>query len=91
MIIIKCFSDLMFPCKPSSVKQILKLPEKDDKKLSRFKQYLVIKRRLSEKFVTGLINSEKLYADIRGNAVFLLLGKKKRVVGAELRGTSYKK
>jgi len=79
------------PCKPSSVKQILKLPEKDDKKLSRVKQYLVIKRCLSEKLVTGLINSEKLYADIRGNAVFLLLGKKKKIVGAELRGTSNKK
>ena len=36
------------PCKSFSVKQILKLPEKDDKKLSRVKQYLVIKRCLSE-------------------------------------------
>ena len=79
------------PCKSSSVKQILKLPEKNDKKLPRIKRYLVIKRCLSEKLVTGLINSEKLYADIRGNAVFLLLGKKKRIVGAELRGTSNKK
>jgi hypothetical protein len=29
----------------------------------------------------------KLYADKKGNAVFLLLGKEKKVVGAELRGT----
>ena len=78
-------------CKSYPVKQILKLPEKDDKQLHRVKQYLVNKRCLSEKLVTGLINSEKLYADIRGNAVFLLLGKKMRVVGAELRGTYNKK
>ena len=78
-------------CKSYPVKQILKLPEKDDKQLPRVKQYLVNKRCLSEKLVTGLINSKKLYADIRGNAVFLLLGKKMRVVGAELRGTYNKK
>ena len=36
-----------------------------------------------------LIRSGKLYADNRGNAVFLLLGKEKKVVGAELRGTTH--
>ena len=38
--------------------------------------------------INFLINSGKLYADNRGNAVFLLLGKEKKVVGAELRGTN---
>jgi len=35
-----------------------------------------------------LINSGKLYADNRGNAVFLLLGKERKVIGAELRRTN---
>jgi len=35
----------------------------------------------------ALIASGKLYADGRGNAVFLLLGKENTPVGAELRGT----
>jgi len=34
-----------------------------------------------------LIDAGRLYADRWGNAVFLLLGKDQRVVGAELRGT----
>ena len=37
---------------------------------------------------TTLITSGRLYADRRGNAVFLLLGKAGQPVGAELRGTS---
>ena len=36
-----------------------------------------------------LIRSGKLYADKRSNAVFLLLGKEKKVVGAEIRGTNH--
>jgi hypothetical protein len=38
-----------------------------------------------------LIRSGKLYADERGNAVFLLPGKEKKVAGAELRGTTCSK
>ena len=41
-----------------------------------------------EKLIDFLISCGKLYADNRANAVFLLLGKEKRVVGAELRGTT---
>lgn len=75
------------PIKSQAVKKILELPEKDNKKLPQIAQYLINRRRLPEELIKNLIKSEKLYADIRGNAVFLLLGKKKGVVGAELRGT----
>ena len=75
------------PIKSHPLKQKLKFPQKDDKKLPQVTQYLINRRYLPEELIKNLINSKKLYADIRGNAVFLLLGKKKRVVGAELRGT----
>jgi 5S rRNA maturation endonuclease (ribonuclease M5) len=79
------------PNKSRPVKQILKLPQKDDKKLPQVQQYLINRRCIPEELIKNLIQSKKIYADIRGNAVFLLLGKKKRVVGAELRGTCNQK
>lgn len=79
------------PIKSHPAKQRLKLPQKDDKKLPQVSQYLINHRCLPEELIKNLIKSKKLYADIRGNAVFLLLGKKKRVVGAELRGTCNQK
>ena len=75
------------PIKSHPLKQSLKLPQKDDKKLLLVTQYLINRRCLPEELIQNLIRSKKLYADIRANAVFLLLGKKKRIVGAELRGT----
>ncbi len=68
-------------------KQILKLPQRDDAKLPQVIHYLTNQRRIPEKLINNLIESGKLYADVRANAVFLLLGKKKTIVGAELRGT----
>jgi len=65
----------------------LALPVKNDGALSRVNRYLTEQRRLPSKLINTLIQSGKLYADNRANAVFLLLGKKKAVVGAELRGT----
>ena len=76
--------------KPHPAKSILKLPQKDNKKLPQVVQYLINKRGIPKKLIQNLINSNKLYADIRAKAVFLLLGKKKRIAGAELRGTSNK-
>jgi len=75
------------PNRSHSLMQTLKLPQKDDKKLPQVTRYLRDKRRIPRELIENLIESSKLYADIRGNAVFLLLGNKKRVVGAELRGT----
>lgn len=79
------------PIKSHPVKQSLKLPQKDDQKLPQITQYLINRRCIPKELIQNLIRSKKLYADIRGNAVFLLLGKKKRVVGAELRGTYNRK
>jgi 5S rRNA maturation endonuclease (ribonuclease M5) len=68
-------------------KRVLKLPQRDDRNLPRVVHYLTHQRCIPEKVVNNLVESGKLYADAKANAVFLLLGKKKSIVGAELRGT----
>ena len=71
----------------SSPKQF-KLPQRNDRKLLQVIQYLKNQRHIPQELIKNLILSEKLYADDKANAVFILLGKKKRIAGAELRGTS---
>jgi hypothetical protein len=70
-----------------SLKYSLKLPQKDDKNLQLITRYLCDERCIPQELINNLIQSGKLYADVRGNAVFILLGKEKKIVGAELRGT----
>ena len=70
-------------------KSILQLPKNDGIKLSQVINYLVKIRSIPLSLINSLIHSGKLYADTKGNAVFLLLGKEKKVVGAELRGTNH--
>lgn len=66
----------------------LRLPVPNDRQLHRVRQYLTQCRGLSGTLLESLIQSGKLYADRRANAVFLLMaGKPTRPVGAELRGT----
>jgi hypothetical protein len=65
----------------------LTLPPPDRSRLSAVKHYLVHERAITPAMTDFLIASGKLYADRRGNAVFLLLGKENTPVGAELRGT----
>src|SRR3989475_11665430 len=65
----------------------LTLPPQDPSKLSGVKRYLVHERAITLSLIEPLIESGRLYADNRGNAVFLLLGIENRPVGAELRGT----
>ena len=65
----------------------LTLPPPDRSWLSAVKHYLVQDRAITPSITDSLIASGKLYADGRGNAVFLLLGKENTPVGAELRGT----
>lgn len=66
----------------------LRLPVPNDRMLGRVRQYLTRCRYLPASLIEPLIQSGKLYADSRGNAVFLLVaGKVNRPVGAELRGT----
>ncbi|MGH9207400.1 MAG: toprim domain-containing protein [Acidimicrobiales bacterium] len=64
------------------------LPLAADRLLGRVRQYLRQRRRLSAVLLEPLIQTGRLYADHRSNAVFLLVaGKAQRPVGAELRGT----
>jgi hypothetical protein len=66
----------------------LRLPARDDRRLGRVRQYLTQRRCLPATIIEPLIESGRLYADHRANAVFLLMaGKAQRPVGAELRGT----
>jgi len=66
----------------------LRLPLPVDHLLGRVRQYLTQRRGLAVSLIESLVQSGKLYADSRANAVFLLVaGKAQRPVGAELRGT----
>lgn len=66
----------------------LRLPVRDDRLLGRVRRYLTRRRCLAASLIEPLIESGKLYADRRGNAVFVLVaGRANRPVGAELRGT----
>jgi len=66
----------------------LRLPVPDARLLDRVRRYLTRRRRLAGSLIEPLVQSGKLYADARANAVFLLVaGKAQRTVGAELRGT----
>ncbi len=66
----------------------LRLPVPDLGNLQRVRRYLTVQRRLTDHILKPLIEAGKLYADVRGNAVFLMVaGKPNRSIGAELRGT----
>ena len=72
---------------PPPAPRRLTLPPPDRSRLAAVKHYLVHERAITPAMMDSLIASGKLYADRRGNAVFLLLGKENTPVGAELRGT----
>jgi len=66
----------------------LRLPDPNNRLLGRVRQYLMRRRGLAASLIEPLVQASKVYADNRGNAVFLLVaGKAQRPVGAELRGT----
>jgi len=66
----------------------LRLPVANGPMLGRVRHYLTGQRCLPASVLEPLVKSGKLYADDRGNAVFLLVtGKANRPIGAELRGT----
>jgi len=66
----------------------LHLPAASLTNLPRVRRYLAEQRGLSATILAALIDEGKLYADPRGNAVFLMVaGKPNRPIGAELRGT----
>lgn len=66
----------------------LRLPAASPANLQRVSRYLTEQRGLTPTILASLIDDGKLYADPRGNAVFLMVaGKPNRPIGAELRGT----
>jgi hypothetical protein len=88
------FENFALCCPPVSKpaqKPALRLPIRDDRKLAQIVNYLSDDRCVPDQLINSMINLGTLYADKRANAVFLLLGKENRVVGAELRGTSKKR
>jgi hypothetical protein len=75
------------PRSPSA--EQLRLPASSATHLDHVRQYLRQQRCLSEAILASLIDDGKVYADGRGNAVFLMVaGKPNRSIGAELRGTA---
>jgi hypothetical protein len=83
------FQDLdgRHPLAPVRTKELI-LPREDPGKLPAVKRYLTDQRSIAPSLIRHLIECGRLYADTRGNAVFPLLEKENRLVGAELRGTS---
>jgi hypothetical protein len=79
-----CREQVRPPSGPSLV-----LPPQDSSKLPGVRRYLIHDRAIAPSLIQPLIESGQLYADNRGNAVFLLLGKENTPVGAELRGTTH--
>ena len=67
------------------------LPETNERNLPIVVNYLNQNRKIPINLIRQLINSGKLYADDKANAVFPLSDKKGKIVGAELRGTSEKR
>jgi hypothetical protein len=66
----------------------LRLPAANLANLQRVRRYLTEQRGLAAGILERLIAAGKVYADQRGNAVFLMVaGKANRAIGAELRGT----
>ncbi len=66
----------------------LRLPAANLANLQRVRRYLTEQRGLAADILEPLIATGNVYADQRGNAVFLMVaGKPNRAIGAELRGT----
>jgi len=66
----------------------LRLPVAHLANLERVRRYLIEQRCLAAGILEPLVDAGKVYADPRGNAVFLMVaGKANRPIGAELRGT----
>jgi hypothetical protein len=65
----------------------LRLPSADRTQFERVRRYLHRKRGVPSALFEPLVETGALYAEARGNAVFLLLDEAGLPVGAELRGT----
>jgi hypothetical protein len=76
-----------FPPQATPRTRSLALPPPMADNWSRVERYLVEERKLPAVLLQPLVQSGALYADARGNAVFLLSDTAAIPVGAELRGT----
>jgi Protein of unknown function (DUF3991)/Toprim-like len=76
-----------FPPAVAPQTRSLALPSPVADNWPRVERYLVVERKLPALLLQPLVQSGALYADARGNAVFLLLDTVAIPVGAELRGT----
>jgi len=68
--------------------QTLALPTPVAKNWPRVERYLVEERKLPAALLAPLVHSAIIYADVRANAVFLLMDSNAAPVGAEVRGTT---
>lgn len=71
---------------PPSLPAFIPPPSSDDY-LPEVLDYLTNTRRLPRPLLLDLLDEGRIYADRRANAVFMLLGKNRITIGAELRGT----
>lgn len=79
-----------FRCAGTSTpaREPLRLPAVDPTNLQRVRRYLTDQRSLAAHILEPLIEAGRIYADPRGNTVFVMVaGKAQRPIGAELRGT----
>ena len=76
------------PPEPTPQAQALVLPAPVTRNWPHVERYLIEERKLPKALLSPLVQSEILYADVRTNAVFLLVGPNAIPVGAELRGTT---
>lgn len=72
---------------PGEARTGLRLPPADEAQLDRVRRYLHRQRGLPLDVLQPPIEAGTIYADARGNAVFLLRGEAGKPLGAELRGT----
>jgi len=73
---------------PSTVRRAFQPPQRDDAKLARVVRYLERERAIPHDILATLVDAKTVYADARGNAVFVHLDDRRTPVGAELRGTT---
>jgi len=70
------------------VARVFQRPVRDDRMLARVLRYLQDERAIPHDVMAPLVEAGTVYADPRGNAVFVHVDRDGRAVGAELRGTT---
>jgi hypothetical protein len=73
---------------PQVVERVFRPPERDDRMLARVVRYLEDERAIPPEVLAPLLAAGTVYADRRGNAVFVHVDRAGRPAGAELRGTT---